>query len=151
MARWRRATLWCLEPVKVLEGGSVAGAGEEADVDLEVVAEGEGDFVLAAGVELVDEGEGGDVARRRRRRRRVRRRGRWRGGRGRRRSRVRGGGSRRGDLVDAGELKDEGGDAGGVVLGVVDAEAGGVAAVVFDAFEELGDELFAHAGKALVS
>ena len=55
---------------EVLEGGSVAAAREEADVDLEVVAEGEGDFVLAFGEELVDEGEGGDVldcgARRRR-------------------------------------------------------------------------------------
>ena len=46
---------------EVLEGGSVAGAGEQADVDLEVVAEGEGDFVLAFGEEFVDEGEGGDV------------------------------------------------------------------------------------------
>jgi hypothetical protein len=45
---------------EVLEGGAVAGAGEEANVDLEVVAEGEGDFVLAAGEEFVDEGEGGD-------------------------------------------------------------------------------------------
>ena len=61
---------------EVLEGRSVAGAGEEADVDLEVVAEGEGDFVLAFGDELVDEGEGRRRARLRRRRRRVRRRGR---------------------------------------------------------------------------
>ena len=31
---------------EVLQGGAVGGAREEADVDLEVVAEGEGDFVL---------------------------------------------------------------------------------------------------------
>ncbi len=61
---------------EVLQGGSVAGAREEADVDLEVVAEGEGDFVLAFGEELVDEGQGWLRARRRRRRRRARRRGR---------------------------------------------------------------------------
>ncbi len=52
-----------------------------------------------------------------------------------------------GDLVDAGEGADEVGDDVGVVLGLVDAEAAGVFAVVFDAFEELGDELFAHAGE----
>ena len=52
-----------------------------------------------------------------------------------------------GDLVDAGEGADEGGDGVGVVLGLVDAEAAGVFAVVFDALEELGDELFAHAGE----
>ena len=46
---------------EVLQGGAVACAGQQADVDLEVVAEGEGDLVLAAGEELVDEGEGGDV------------------------------------------------------------------------------------------
>jgi len=46
---------------EVLQGCSVAGAGEEADVDLEVVAEGEGDFVLAFGDELVDERQVGDV------------------------------------------------------------------------------------------
>ena len=33
------------------------------------------------------------------------------------------------------------------MLGFVDAEAAGVGAVVLDAFEELGDELFAHAGE----
>ena len=52
-----------------------------------------------------------------------------------------------GDLVDAGEFADEGGDAFGVVAGLVDAEAAGVSAVVLDAFEELGDEFFAHAGE----
>ena len=96
---------------EVLEGGSVAGAGEEADVDLEIVAEGEGDLVLAAGHELVDEGEGGDVldgggddvglT----------------GGAGGEEVEVADGlaaaaeGAGGGDLVDAGELEDEGGDA----------------------------------------
>ena len=132
---------------EVLQGGSVAGAGEEADVDLEVVAEGEGDFVLAAGEELVDEGQGGDVldgggddvgfA----------------GGAGDEEVEVADGlaaaaeGAGGGDLVDAGEGADEGGDAFGVLAGVVDAEAAGVAAVVLDALEELGGELFAHAGE----
>ena len=46
---------------EVLQGCSVAGAGEETDVDLEVVAEGEADFVLAFGEEFVDEGKGGYV------------------------------------------------------------------------------------------
>ncbi len=46
---------------EVLQRSSVAAAWEEADVDLEVVAEGEADFVLALGDELVDEGKGGDV------------------------------------------------------------------------------------------
>ena len=46
---------------EVLQGGSVAAAGQEADVDLKIVAEGEADFVLALGEELVDEREGGDV------------------------------------------------------------------------------------------
>ena len=50
-------------------------------------------------------------------------------------------------VVDAGELEDEVGDAVGGLAGVVDAEAGGVAAVVLDAFEELGGELFSHAGE----
>ena len=44
-----------------MQGGSVAGAGKKADVDLEVVAEGEADLVLALGEELVDERERGDV------------------------------------------------------------------------------------------
>ncbi len=35
----------------------------------------------------------------------------------------------------------------GVVASHVDAEAAGVGAVILDAFEELGDELFAHAGE----
>ena len=35
----------------------------------------------------------------------------------------------------------------GVMLGLVDAEAAGVFAVVLDALEELGDEFFAHAGE----
>ncbi len=43
---------------EVLKGCSVAAAGEETDVYLEVVAEGEGDFVLAFGQELVYEREG---------------------------------------------------------------------------------------------
>ncbi len=51
------------------------------------------------------------------------------------------------DLVDAGEVADEVGDAFGVVAGLIDAEAAGVGAVVLDALEELGDELFAHAGE----
>ena len=46
---------------EVLQGGAVGLAREKADVDLQVVAEGEGDFVLAAGHEVVDEREGGDV------------------------------------------------------------------------------------------
>ena len=50
-----------------------------------------------------------------------------------------------GDLVDAGKFADEVGDAVGVVSRLVDAEAAGVFAVVFDALEELGDEFFAHA------
>ncbi len=61
MARWRRATLCILRAGEVLQGCSVAAAGEEADVDLEIVAEGEADFVLALGEELVDEGKRGDV------------------------------------------------------------------------------------------
>ncbi len=132
---------------EVLEGGSVAGAGEEADVDLEIVAEGEADFVLAFGEELVDEGQGGDV---------------FDGGgddvglagrAGDEEVEVADGlaaaaeGAGGGDLVDAGEGADEIADGVGVVLGFVDAEAAGVFAVVFDAFEELGDELFAHAGE----
>ncbi len=56
-------------------------------------------------------------------------------------------GAGRGDGLDAGEGADEGGDALGVVVGLVDAEAAGVFAVVLDAFEELGGELFAHAGE----
>ena len=132
---------------EVLEGRSVAGAGEETDVDLEIVAEGEGDFVLAFGDELVDEGEGRDVLD---------------GCRddvgfacgsggeevevadGLAAAAERAGGD---DLVDAREGADEIDDGVGVLLGFVDAEAAGVLAVVFDAFEELGDELFAHAGK----
>ena len=121
--------------------------GKEADVDLEVVAEGEGDFVLAAGHEVIDEGKGGDVldgsfddvglA----------------GGAGGEEVEVADGfaaaaeGAGGGDLVDAGELEDEGGDAVGLLAGLVDAEARGVAAVVLDALEELGGELFAHTGK----
>ena len=50
-----------------------------------------------------------------------------------------------GDLVDAGELADEVADDVGVLLGLVDAEATGVFAVVLDAFEELGYEFLAHA------
>ena len=46
---------------EVLQRGAVAGAGKQADVDLEVVAEGEADLVLALGEELVDERERGDV------------------------------------------------------------------------------------------
>ncbi len=34
-----------------------------------------------------------------------------------------------------------------MVVGLVDAEAAGVFTVVLDAFEELGDEFFAHAGE----
>ncbi len=41
---------------EVLQGGAVGGAREEADVDLKLIAEGEGDLVLALGEELVDEG-----------------------------------------------------------------------------------------------
>ncbi len=52
-----------------------------------------------------------------------------------------------GDLVDTGEGEDEFDDGVGVLLGFVDAEAAGVFAVVFDALEELGDELLAHAGE----
>ena len=145
MARWRRATLCILRAGEVLQGGSVAGAGKEADVDLEIVAQGEADFVLAFGEELVDEGEGGDVldcggddiglA----------------GGAGDEEVEVADGlaaaaeGAGGGDLVDAGEVADERGDAFGVVVGLVDAEAAGVLAVVLDALEELGGELFAHA------
>jgi len=43
---------------EVLECRSVAAAGEQADIDLEVVAEGEGDFVLAFGEEFVYQGQG---------------------------------------------------------------------------------------------
>ena len=132
---------------EVLQGGSVAGARKETDVDLEVVAEGEGDFVLAFGEELVDEGQGGYVldgggdnvglA----------------GGAGDEEVEVAAGfaaaaeGAGGGDGFDAGEGTDEGGDFFGVVGGYVDAEAAGVGAVVLDALEELGDELFAHAGE----
>ena len=132
---------------EVLEGGAVGGTGEEADVDLEVVAEGEGDLVLAAGVELVDEGESGDV---------------FDGGGDDRGLAGRAGGKevevadgfaaaaeRAGgsDGVDAGKLEDEVSDGGGVVAGLVDAEAGRVAAVVFDAFEEFFGKLGTHAGE----
>ena len=132
---------------EVLEGCAVAAAGKEADVDLEIVAEGEADFVLALGDELVDEREGSDV--------------------------LHGGettsGSQAGPVTRRsrsptvsrprrrepagvissmpGNCADEIADDVGVLLGFVDAEAAGVFAVVLDALEELGDELFAHAGK----
>ena len=109
---------------EILHGGTVAGAGEEADIDLEVVAEGEGDFVGSAGHELVDKGEGGDVldgggddvgfA----------------GGAGGEEVEVADGfaaasqGTGGGDGVDAGEGEDEVGDGVGEVAGFVDAEAG---------------------------
>ena len=130
---------------EVLQRRSVAGARQQADVDLEIVAEGEGDLVLAFGEELVDERKGGDVldgggddvglA----------------GGAGDEQVEVadglaaaaqRAGG---GDRLDAGERADERADALGVLAGVVDAEARGVVAVVLDALEELGGELLAHA------
>ena len=47
MARWRRATLWMLGAGEVLQRGAVAGARQQADVDLQVVAQGEADLVLA--------------------------------------------------------------------------------------------------------
>ena len=132
---------------KVLQGGSVAGAGEEADVDLEVVAEGEADLVLASCDELVDERERGyvldcggyDVG--------------LASGAGYEQVEVpagfaaaaeRAGG---GDGVYSGEDADEFGDAVGVLAGDVDAEAGGVSAVVFYAFEELVGEFLPHAGE----
>ena len=46
---------------EVLQRGAVAGARKQADVDLEVVAQGEADLVLALGEELVDERKRGDV------------------------------------------------------------------------------------------
>jgi len=132
---------------EVLEGCSVAGAGEEADVDLEIVAEGEGDFVLAFGDELVDEGkrcdvfDGGadDVG--------------FAGRAGGEEVEVAYGfataaeGASWDDLVDAGKGANEVDDGIGVLLSLVDAEAAGVFAVVLDTFKQLGDELFAHAGE----
>ncbi len=132
---------------EVLEGGAVAAAGEEADIDLEVVAEGEADFVLALGEKLVDERESGNV---------------FYGGAddvgfagwaGDEEVEVADGfaaateaaGGR--DLVDAGEFADEIADDVGMVSRLVDAEAAGVFAMVLDALEELGDEFFAHAGE----
>ena len=99
---------------EVLEGGPVAGAGKQADVYLEIIAEGEGDFVLSSGDELVDEGQGGYV---------LDRGGdyiRFAGGAGDEEVEVAYGfaasaeGSGRGDLVDAGEGADEGGDSFGM-------------------------------------
>src|ERR1700753_2641359 len=46
---------------EVLQGGSVAAAGKEADVDLKIVAQGEADFVLSLRYQLIDEGKSGDV------------------------------------------------------------------------------------------
>ncbi len=148
MARWRRATLWMLRAGEVLQRGAVAGAGQEADVDLEIVAQREADLVLAAGEQLVDQRQRGyvldggsdDVG--------------LAGGAGDEEVEVAYGlaaaaqGAGGGDLVDAGEGADEGGDALGLVERLVDAEAAGVAAVVLDSFEQLGGELLAHAGKA---
>jgi hypothetical protein len=50
-----------------------------------------------------------------------------------------------GNFVNAGEFVDEVGDDVGMILGFVNAEAAGVSAMVFDAFEEFSDELFSHA------
>jgi hypothetical protein len=130
-----------------LQGCAVAAARKEADIDLKVVAEGEADFVLALGEELVDEGQSGDV---------LYRSTDYVGFAGRTgdekvevadglaATAEAAGGS---DLVDAREFADEIADDVGVLLGFVDAEAAGVFAMVLDAFEELGDELFSHAGE----
>ena len=132
---------------EVLQSGSVAAAGEEADVDLEVVAEGKADFVLAFGEELVDERKGGDMFDRRADDAGFA----CRAGdeevevaHGFPASAEAAGGS---DLIDAREGADEIADGVGVLPGLIDAEAAGVLAVVLDALEELGDELFAHARK----
>ena len=53
------------------------------------------------------------------------------------------------DRIDAGKSQDEFGDAVGLDARGVDAEAGGVLAVVLDALEKLGDELLAHAGEGI--
>ena len=132
---------------EVLQRGAVAGAGEQADVDLQVVAQGEADLVLAAREELVDEGEGGDVLD-----------GRGddvglAGGAGDEQVEVADGlaaaaqGAGGGDGLDAGEDADEFADALGVLAGDVDAEARGVLAIVLNAFEELVGKLLAHAGE----
>ena len=50
-----------------------------------------------------------------------------------------------GDLVDAGEGADEGADIFCIALRLIDAEATGVLAVIFDALQQFGDEFFSHA------
>ncbi len=100
---------------EVLQGGAVAGAGEQANVDLEVVAQGEADFVLAAGEQLVDEGQGGDVLDGRRDHLGLA------GGAGDEQVEVADGlaaaaeGAGGGDLLDAGEFADQRGDALGLL------------------------------------
>ena len=145
MARWRRATLWVLEPVKYWERGAVGGLGQQPHIDLQVVAKGEGDLVLALGEEFVDQGQGGDE---------VDSGGNHLGfaGRpGREQVEIADGltptaerAGRRHSL-DAGELAQQRTDAVGVLGGLVDAETARVAAVIFDAFQELFGELLAHA------
>ncbi len=119
---------------EVLQGCSVAGLGEEADVDLEAGAEAEADLVGAFGDEGVDGRIGGHV---------------FDGGSdfvfiaagaggeevevadGVAATAERSGG---GDGGDSGEFEEVGGDVFGGGFGVVEAEAAGVFAVFGDAF-----------------
>ena len=56
-----QADVVVLRAGEVLQCGAVAGARQQAHVDLEIVAQGEADLVLALGQQLVNEGQSGHM------------------------------------------------------------------------------------------
>ena len=132
---------------EVLERRAIGFRRKQAHVDLQAVGEMEADLVLAFGDDVVNAGIGGDVIDR----------GAGvlgRAGRaGDQQVEVAGGfaaaAERAGrcDFFNSRKCEQIGGDSPGGFFGLVDAVAAGAAAIIFDAFAQLFDLLFAHAGK----